>query len=68
MWRSSPHQPSENPTSLLFHCTDAHGLAGRLPNFEAGESWRTLHDAAHAAEDSATDRGEVTKGHEHGSP
>ncbi len=60
-WRSEPREPSANPTNLLFHCTDAHGLAGRLPNFEAGESWLTLHEAAHAD-------GQITKGHEHGSP
>ena len=60
-WGSgTPRRESQNPTNLLFHCTDAHGLAGRLPNFEAGESWRTLHEAAH-------ERGELTKGHEHGS-
>jgi hypothetical protein len=60
-WTSAPRPRSENPTSLLFHCTDAHGLAGHLPNFEAGESWPTLHDAAH-------DSGQVTKEHKHGNP
>jgi hypothetical protein len=47
-WRDpSAGRPSANPTKLLFHVSDAHGLVGYVPNFDQGETWDSVHDALH---------------------
>lgn len=60
-WRSSPPRQSAYRTNLLFHCSDAHGKHGVVPDFSTGETWERLHGALHAAGDFGS-KGEHTHG------
>ena len=51
-WRSKDREPSPNPTNLLFHCVDEHGVPqGFIPSFDKGQSWSTVHDELHEVKD-----------------